>query len=294
MFFCVDNVMAGDKACSTWGNKGASVCNSKTYKGYKCKWDGNRKGAARCYKSSNLANEIKVNITSCDQIKDSSTCQSSKVNGQECIWKQGACRNNASDGSNDTIIADDQNDREEQDEYLDEYDNDKDSSTNPNINELSKCDSLLGDPNQKPNGSTPGSPAFYLNVIFSVLRYVAIAILFVLSVMDFLQATAAHDDDAIKKAADDKSIDLKIGNAHSSDVFYGNADIDDLVNNHNCVAVEMESFALFNNALNLNKEATTLLTISDNLITKEETSSEERQTKFDDMIKLALESIKYL
>ena len=101
-------------------------------------------------------------------------------------------------------------------------------------------------------------------------------------------------NDAIKKAAADKSIDLKIGNAHSSDVFYGNADIADLVNNHNCVAGEMESFALFNNALNLNKEATTLLTISNNLITKEETSSEERQTKFDDMIKLALESIKYL
>ena len=77
-------------------------------------------------------------------------------------------------------------------------------------------------------------------------------------------------------------------------MFYGDADIDNLVNNHNCVAVEMESFALFSNALNLNKEATTLLTISDNLITNEKATSEERQTKFDDMIKLALESIKYL
>ena len=53
----------------------------------------------------------------------------------------------------------------------------------------------------------------------------------------------------------------------------------------------MESFALFHNANVLNKKAACLLTISDNLVTKEETTSEERQTSFNKMIELALKSI---
>ena len=52
----------------------------------------------------------------------------------------------------------------------------------------------------------------------------------------------------------------------------------------------MESFALFHNASVLNKKAACLLTISDNLITKDELSSDDRQNSFDEMIKLALES----
>ena len=52
----------------------------------------------------------------------------------------------------------------------------------------------------------------------------------------------------------------------------------------------MESFALFHNARVLNKRATCILTISDNLVTKEKLSAMERQTGFDEMIKLALNS----
>ena len=52
----------------------------------------------------------------------------------------------------------------------------------------------------------------------------------------------------------------------------------------------MESFALFYNALKLNKKAACLLTISDNLETKEETTSEQRQNSFNDMIELALDT----
>ena len=52
----------------------------------------------------------------------------------------------------------------------------------------------------------------------------------------------------------------------------------------------MESFALFTVAKALKKNAACLLTVSDNLITKEETTSEERQIAFNDMILLALET----
>ena len=62
-------------------------------------------------------------------------------------------------------------------------------------------------------------------------------------------------------------------------------------NKHNCIACEMESFALFHNAKILNKNATCLLTISDNLVTKEETSSKERQVSLNKMIEIALETI---
>lgn len=81
-----------------------------------------------------------------------------------------------------------------------------------------------------------------------------------------------------------------LGRIHSTDVFYGNVDINDLYNNKRCLAVEMESYALFYNALKLNKKAACILTISDNLITKQETTSMERQTALDEMIVLALEA----
>ena len=50
----------------------------------------------------------------------------------------------------------------------------------------------------------------------------------------------------------------------------------------------MESFALFHNAKVLGKEAACILTISDSLVTHEETTSEQRQTAFNQMIEIAL------
>ena len=79
------------------------------------------------------------------------------------------------------------------------------------------------------------------------------------------------------------------GRIHSSDTFYGNTDIDDLVNKQ-CIGVEMESFGLFFNAHKLGKKAACLLTVSDNVITHEETTAEERQNAFKDMIEIALEA----
>ena len=80
------------------------------------------------------------------------------------------------------------------------------------------------------------------------------------------------------------------GKIYSSDCFYGNADIFDLYNNKKCLGVEMESFGLFYNAKILGKNAACILTVSDNLITHEETTAYDRQNAFNDMIEIALET----
>lgn len=99
-------------------------------------------------------------------------------------------------------------------------------------------------------------------------------------------------NEKIRLTAKEKSINIIEGTIHSSDVFYKeNDNFKELYAKYNCIAVEMESFALFHNANILNKKAACLLTVSDNLVTKEETTSEERQISFTKMIELALESI---
>ena len=85
------------------------------------------------------------------------------------------------------------------------------------------------------------------------------------------------------------NITVKKVNAHTSDVFYGETEFEKLVKTHNLSCVEMESYALFIVAKSLNKKAACLLTISDNLVTQEQTTSEERQTAFKEMMKIALE-----
>ena len=97
-------------------------------------------------------------------------------------------------------------------------------------------------------------------------------------------------NNVLRESAQKLNKKMREGIIHSTDVFYGNADIKDLYENKKCLCVEMESFALFFNALKLNKKAACLLTISDNLITKEETTSEERQNAFNDMMEVALEA----
>lgn len=89
-----------------------------------------------------------------------------------------------------------------------------------------------------------------------------------------------------------ESINLKTGIIHSSDVFYRLKKDEWTTDNKikKCLAVEMESFALFANAKHLKKSAGCLLTISDSFITGESISAELRETSFKKMMQLALES----
>lgn len=85
---------------------------------------------------------------------------------------------------------------------------------------------------------------------------------------------------------------INIGNVYCSECFYSLVkEINPLIKEYDCLSVEMESYALFHIATSLNKEASTVLTVSDSLITHEETTPLEREKGFNDMILLVLESI---
>lgn len=80
------------------------------------------------------------------------------------------------------------------------------------------------------------------------------------------------------------------GCVYSSDAFYAKSNYDFLSNTKECLGIDMECFALFYNAKLLNKKASAILTVSNNLITREETDSDDRQNHMNDMIELALET----
>ena len=97
----------------------------------------------------------------------------------------------------------------------------------------------------------------------------------------------------IESVSQEVSIPVVKTNTHSSDVFYYEGDLEQpekMVEEQDALCVEMESFALFHNAKVLNKKAACLLTVSDSLSTNEHLSADERQTSFNEMITLALES----
>lgn len=99
-------------------------------------------------------------------------------------------------------------------------------------------------------------------------------------------------NEKIVQTAKDLQFPLHRGTVYSSDVFYYTTPIDfkKLYQEHGCLAVEMETFALFQNARVCQKKAACVLTVSDNLETREETTSLERQTSFTKMMELVLES----
>ena len=66
--------------------------------------------------------------------------------------------------------------------------------------------------------------------------------------------------------------------------------LDKVIKEEKCECVEMESYALFHTAEIYHKQSACLLTISDSMVSNQKTSSEERETKFVNMIEIALES----
>jgi len=99
--------------------------------------------------------------------------------------------------------------------------------------------------------------------------------------------------DLLKKAttvAEEKGIPYHVGNILTSDIFYT---VDDEAGSKwidmNILAVEMESYALYANAAYAGVNALTILTVSDSIVNKEETTPEEREKSFTQMMEIALE-----
>lgn len=95
--------------------------------------------------------------------------------------------------------------------------------------------------------------------------------------------------DRARLKAEKLGIKYQVGNTLCSDTFYTDEDEISKAQKNNLLGVEMESAALYINAKRLGKKALTICTVSNNLITNEETTSDERQNSFLDMITLALE-----
>ena len=95
----------------------------------------------------------------------------------------------------------------------------------------------------------------------------------------------------IEKTAEESKLNIIKGDIYCSDVFYEQEnDYIDKRNKYNVLGVEMETFALFNNASVLKKRASCLLTVSDSFCYTEKLTSEQREKSLDKMITLALDS----
>ncbi|MBR0574918.1 purine-nucleoside phosphorylase [Proteiniclasticum sp. BAD-10] len=90
--------------------------------------------------------------------------------------------------------------------------------------------------------------------------------------------------------AQELGIKVHVGNVLSSDIFYDTTGATKLFMEAGTLGVEMEAAALYTEAAFAGVNALTLLTVSDSLITGEETTAMERQETFKDMMKIALET----
>lgn len=93
-----------------------------------------------------------------------------------------------------------------------------------------------------------------------------------------------------KAKADELGFKSHVGNILSSDIFYGD---DDTINPRwqkmGIMAVEMEAAALYMTAARYKANALCMLTVSDNILTGESLSANDRLTAFGNMMKAALE-----
>lgn len=95
----------------------------------------------------------------------------------------------------------------------------------------------------------------------------------------------------INETAKELGLEVKETAIHTSDIFYRkNPGTPEIAEKYNCLAVEMEAFALFANAQHLGKNAATLLTVSDVIPTGAEISADQRERALKPMIELALET----
>ncbi len=102
---------------------------------------------------------------------------------------------------------------------------------------------------------------------------------------DFSLLKSAYD------AAQARKVLVRVGAALSSDQFYGHDEgLYSVYAKYGVLCVEMEAAGLYTLAPLYGARALAILTISDNMVTGEETTAEEREKSFSDMIHIALET----
>jgi purine-nucleoside phosphorylase len=98
-------------------------------------------------------------------------------------------------------------------------------------------------------------------------------------------------DFGLLRAAVEKAEELgfryMVGNVYSSDTFYDDSPDTDQWQKMGVLAIEMEAPSLYMNAARSGARALCLCTISDSLVTGEETTAEERQNNFTQMMDVA-------
>ncbi|MFT8212110.1 MAG: purine-nucleoside phosphorylase [Symbiopectobacterium sp.] len=106
---------------------------------------------------------------------------------------------------------------------------------------------------------------------------------------------AIADFDLVRNAVDaaqDKGITVRVGNLFSADLFYTpDPQMFDVMEKYGILGVEMEAAGIYGVAAEFGAKALAICTVSDHIRTGEQTTSHERQTAFNDMITIALESV---
>ena len=91
--------------------------------------------------------------------------------------------------------------------------------------------------------------------------------------------------------AEKHGIHAKVGNIFSADLFYTPIpEMFDVLEKYNILGVEMEAAGLYGVASEYGANALAILTVSDHIRTGEQTSPDERQTTFNEMILIALDT----
>lgn len=107
-----------------------------------------------------------------------------------------------------------------------------------------------------------------------------------------LSALASFD--LVRKAVDAaerNKVRYHVGNIFSADLFYTpDPDMFKTMAKYNVYGVEMEAAGIYPIAAEYGAEALAICTVSDNILTSEALTSDERQTTFDEMIVVALET----
>ncbi len=107
-------------------------------------------------------------------------------------------------------------------------------------------------------------------------------------VADFGLLRRAHDA-ALGRELD---VDTHVGLIFSSDSFYSpRPELTSRMVDYGVLAVEMEASALYTLAAQHQARALAICTVSDHIVTGEETSSQEREQTFGDMVEIALEAM---